>query len=143
MRYQGDTSRGTGIDAQGNCNEFDGFSVVAFGNLPTDADTITLGGACQSYYVRQDAWDELAESNIKLNKADATWTTSATSDSCKNRYGVETVMTHERGHTFGLDDLSEANHRNLTMSGLINGPCQDSENTLGEGDADGLNVKYP
>ncbi len=143
MSYQGDTSRGTGIDAQGNCTDYDGFSVVAFGDLPAEPNKITLGGACQSYFKRQDAWDELAESNIKLNKKDATWTTDAASDSCVKRFGVEPVMTHERGHTFGLDDLSEADHANLTMSGMINGPCQFSENTLGRGDASGLNVKYP
>lgn len=143
MSYQGDTSRGTGISAQGGCTDYDGFSVVAFGDLPTPENKITLGAACQSYRLRANAWDELAESNIKLNKVDATWTTSATSDTCRNRYGLETVMTHERGHTFGLDDISESSHANLTMSGMINGPCQSSEVTLGRGDAGGLNVKYP
>ncbi len=58
------------------------------------------------------------------------------------RYDVESTMTHERGHTFGLGDVSEASHPNLTMSSKSNGPCQTSERTLGKGDAIGLNRKY-
>jgi hypothetical protein len=51
-------------------------------------------------------------------------------------------MTHERGHTLGLGDVSEAYHPNLTMSSQTNGPCQTSERTLGRGDAIGLHSKY-
>jgi hypothetical protein len=56
--------------------------------------------------------------------------------SCEGRYDVEGVMTHERGHTFGLDHVSEDEHGRLTMSTAMNGPCQDSERTLD------LNAKY-
>jgi hypothetical protein len=143
LSYQGNTSRGTGIDAQGNCVDYDGVSVVNFGDLPATSDSTRLATACQAYIIRDDAWDELTESNIKFNKVDAAWTDSPLADSCRNRYGVEPVMTHERGHTFGLDHASpESEHRNLSLSPLINGPCQNSESTLGRGDANGLNVKY-
>jgi hypothetical protein len=51
-------------------------------------------------------------------------------------------MTPERGHTFGLGDVSESSHGNLTMSYESNGPYQISERALGRGDAVGLNRKY-
>jgi len=51
-------------------------------------------------------------------------------------------MTHERGHTFGLGDLSESNHGALTMSGEIEGPCKMGVRTLGKGDIKGLENKY-
>jgi hypothetical protein len=50
-------------------------------------------------------------------------------------------MTHERGHTFGLGDVSESSHANPTMSSASNGSCQISERTLGKGNAKGLNRK--
>jgi hypothetical protein len=66
-----------------------------------------------------------------------------TAASCRNRYDLEAVMTHERGHTFGLNHVSESGHGNLTMSTQINGPCQLTERTLGWGDVLGLDNKYP
>ncbi len=62
--------------------------------------------------------------------------------SCRGLQDVESTVTHERGHTFGLGDVSESSHPNLTMSSESNGPCQTSERTLGRGDAVGLNRKY-
>jgi predicted Zn-dependent protease len=55
---------------------------------------------------------------------------------------VKAVMTHERGHTFGINHVSETSHKNMTMSPNINGPCQDSESTLGLGDVEGLRALY-
>lgn len=62
--------------------------------------------------------------------------------SCRGRYDVESSMTHERGHTFGLGEASESRHGKLTMSSESNGTCQTSERSLGKGDAYGLNRKY-
>jgi hypothetical protein len=62
--------------------------------------------------------------------------------SCNHRYDLESTVTHERGHTFGLGHVSESNHGNLTMSSASNGACQFSERTLGRGDVLGLANKY-
>ncbi len=39
--------------------------------------------------------------------------------------------------------VSESDHRNLTISPIINGPCQAAERSLGRGDVLGLDGKYP
>lgn len=52
------------------------------------------------------------------------------------------VMTHERGHTYGIAHVAESTHKNLTMSTAINGKCQVSESTLGYGDVLALRAVY-
>ena len=93
--------------------------------------------ACTNYY----AGGRATASDIRINTG-PNWTTAPTASSCKNRYDLESVLTHERGHTFGLGHVSESTHGNLTMSTRSNGPCQASERTPGRGDVLGLDGKY-
>ncbi len=137
MRYQGGTSRSVDINSDGSCNANDGKSVVGFGDLPDG----TLAYACVASWVVDNAPDRVASSDIRLNKEEYGWTTRVRS-SCSGRYDVESSVTHERGHTFGLGEASEGSHGNLTMSEDSNGACQTSERSLGRGDARGLNSKY-
>lgn len=44
--------------------------------------------------------------------------------------------------TDGLAHVDESTHGNLTMSPLINGPCQSQEITLGQGDVQGMLALY-
>jgi len=135
LRYQGGTSRSVDINSNGSCNANDGKSVIGFGDLPDG----TLAYACVASWVVNNAPDRVASSDIRLNKEDYSWFTRG---SCSGRYDVESSVTHERGHTFGLGEASEGSHRNLTMSEDSNGACQTSERSLGRGDAKGLNSKY-
>lgn len=68
------------------------------------------------------------------------WTIAVT-PSCRKRWSVEAVLTHELGHTFGVGHVSEDEHGALTMSEVIRA-CQASEVTLGLGDILGLQSKY-
>ena len=130
-QYQGRTSTGTDINATGGCNARDGVSVTGFGDLP--------GGTLALTCTWSTSAGEAVESDARINKAEFTWTTDANSASCSNRYGLEAIMTHERGHTFGLGHVAAGSA--LTMRPGF-GPCDGSASTLGLGDVRGLRQKY-
>jgi hypothetical protein len=130
--YEGRTTHGVQITSAAGCTGGNGHNTVAFGDLPSGV----LGVACSWFSNGQ-----MLESDVRLNKADFKWVAEIGSG-CSNRWSVEAVMTHEMGHVFGLAHVGEANHGNLTMSTAINGPCQNSEASLGLGDVRGLRAKY-
>ena len=134
--YEGGTNRSVDINANASCKSNDFNSVVGFGDLPSRYTAF----ACVWVWV-QDGPNRVAHSDIRLNKGDHSWTTRVTG-SCRGRYDVESSMTHERGHTYGLGEAPENGHGKLTMSAQSNGTCQVSERSLGRGDALGLNRKY-
>jgi hypothetical protein len=132
--YEGKTGRGTNIEGL-SCGTNDENSVVAFGDLPSGILAVTCN------------WDRYNDNNtvasdIKINKQGVRWTTSPRSRSCRDMWDLEGVMTHERGHTFGMGHVPETGHGNLTMSTNINGTCQMAERSLGRGDVLGLGRKY-
>ena len=131
--YKGRTSTSTQVTADGGCKNGDGKNVVGFGDLPAGY----LGIACVWF----DGEGHALEADVRLNKADHTWVVDIGAG-CNNRWSVEAVATHERGHVFGLNHVSEAAHGNLTMSPAINGPCQNAEATLGRGDVKALRARY-
>jgi hypothetical protein len=137
LRYEGGTRRSVDIDSDATCNSSDGKSVIGFGDLPSGYTAF----ACVSTWVDNNALNRVASSDIRLNKYDHAWTARVTG-SCQRRYDIESSVTHERGHTFGLGEAPESSHGNLTMSAETNGPCQISERSLGRGDVRGLNSKY-
>jgi hypothetical protein len=124
------------VGADGTCGANDYKRVLGFGHLPGGY----TGNACAWSWI-QERPDRINSSDVLLNKADYAWTANAT-DSCRGRQDIESTMTHERGHTFGWGEVSEAYYPNLTMSSQSNGPCQTFERTLGRGDAIDLNSKY-
>jgi hypothetical protein len=131
QHYDGTTATGPNIHDNGTCGSADGLSVVAFGALPNAA----LGVTCTWY-----SQGVALETDIRLNRGDHAWYTTKPVG-CNNRFDLQGVMTHERGHSFGLAHVSEASHGALTMSEAI-GPCDSSARTLGLGDVRGLREKY-
>lgn len=135
--YEGYSPARAGVGADSRCTGNDRTSVVSFGDLGSK----TFATTC-TYYAFKRGFDKVTSSDVKINKADRRWTTKPRARSCKRSIDLEGVMTHERGHTFGLRHVAEKTHRDLTMSPIINGPCQASERSLGRGDVLGLDRKY-
>ena len=111
------------------CLPSDGRNMVAFGLMPSGV----LAGTCN-----HGSGSRIVESDVLLNSS-MRW--YATGTSCSSRFGLQPVMTHERGHTFGLGHVDEGRHPTLTMSEAV-APCDGSASTLGLGDMLGLEALY-
>ena len=129
--YEGSTTKLANVGTDSSCKSSDGTSVVAFGDLAST----DLGITCW-----WSSGNDIQEADFKLNKIEFTWTIDIGSK-CQVKYVVEDVATHEFGHVFGLDSVSEILHPSLTMS-LVMLPCQRAETTLGLGDILGLEALY-
>lgn len=131
--YNGSTSRRADVDnGTNNCNARDQANVRDFGDLGSGVLALTC-----TWYVLVSY--EIQETDIRFN-TDFSW--DALPEPCSTEYDVEAVATHEWGHAFGQSHVSESGHGLLTMSTASEGPCQDSERTLGRGDFLGLVNKY-
>lgn len=136
--YMGRTKKSTGIKLLSSSIScaFDGKNVVEFGALPPGY----LGLACTRASTTGGPW-YIDEADIRLQKG-ATWTTSPDVTACFNRYDLQGVMAHERGHAFGLAHTDgEVTHIPQTMY-PSSGPCSSYARTLGSGDHAGLSALY-
>jgi hypothetical protein len=137
ISYDGSTRDHAQVGTGGSCTGNDRNTVVSFGRLPKTALAVTC-----TVVALEDGYDRVHWSDIMINKTNFNWTTRPEVRSCRGKYDLESTVTHERGHTFGLGHVSESSHAKLTMSDRSNGPCQSSERSLGRGDAMGLGNKY-
>ena len=129
--YMDDTKRTPCTDTP------DGVNTVAFGTIPADLSSDVIAYTCP-YYGGPDS-DIAYEADIVINDQ-IPWALSA--DDCFLQILLQPTITHEAGHVFGLDHVSERQHSELTMSTTINGECDDDESTLGLGDMLGLESLY-
>jgi len=138
ISYTGRTSLGVQINNNATCqDDGNGTSSVGFGTLPQG----TLGYSCVWDRLLGRPWWTAEEADVRLNSTEHQWVANL-GPNCSGKWSIEGVMTHERGHSFGLGHVSEENHKWLTMSTKINGTCQNREATLGLGDVRGLEEKY-
>lgn len=109
-------------------------NVVGFGKLPRSSGVL----AVMCPYGDPDEVPAYAHILINLNVA---WSLSP--ETCTRRQqDLETTLTHEVGHVFGLGHVGERRHGDLTMSPVSNGACDTEELSLGLGDVLGLEELY-
>jgi len=124
-KYLGTTTRAP------NCASRDNHNVVGFGKL----DFGVLAVTC--YWINGG---KIVEADMKITTRES-WALSMAS--CHgNMPLLESTITHEAGHVFGLDHVGERQHGRLTMSPYLDGPCENNEATLGLGDMLGLESMY-
>jgi hypothetical protein len=138
LSYEGRTSARAQLNASAQCSGPDGQTVVSFGRMQNGS----LAAHCTAWVQDPDGPERVISSDILINKKHYSWTTNPGARSCRSKYDLASVVTHERGHTYGLGHVSEGSHGKLTMSERINGTCQASERSLGRGDVLGLGRKY-
>jgi len=118
-------------------DEGDGVNVIGFGRMPRDLGVDLIAVTCPYTFIQTD---EIAEADVIISE-DIDWALSL--DTCSGMQELlESTVTHELGHVFGLAHVSERRHGDLTMSPRSNGPCDDSESSLGLGDVLGLEELY-
>lgn len=141
--YLGGTPRGAAnINADGSVCSYlpaDGINVVAWRTMPTTGLSARLAVACTLRNM-EGAGPNVVEAEWALNRA-FVWD-ETTLDGCSNAWVISSVMTHEWGHTVGLDHADEATHGLQTMSTKINAPCGNDEQTLAQGEVDAMIIKY-
>jgi hypothetical protein len=128
--YDGITSRKPSIGSMGRCTRSDGFNVIGFGDLPFGVLAVT----CTRFENGR-----IIETDVRINTR-FDWALSKAS--CFGEELLEPTMTHELGHSFGLDHVGERRHGRLTMSTASDGSCSNAESTLGLGDMLGLEQLY-
>ncbi len=132
--YVGDTAVDTNIAGSPiGCLKNDGASVIDFGPLEAPAAAINCSWSFES-----GAVDDLVEADIRIDD-NSNWTTDLSS--CNNKYDLQGIATHERGHTFGLAHVTSA-HGNLTMTTFGLPECSKAYRTWGRGDVRGLRQLY-
>lgn len=118
------------------CGPRDGSGVVSFGSIRNG----TLAAQC-SYTsgTAPDGRPATVESDIEINSGSYSWTTNPDASGCSNKFDVQDTVTHEFGHGYGLDHVTDSK---LTMSGDAGIPCNKRARTLGLGDVRGLEAMY-
>ena len=122
--FAGTTAAAPGVSASGGCGVADRTSVTGWKSLTSGALAVT----CTRW---AGTGNVVTESDAALNTRYA-WVTGTAA--CSNALDLQGVVTHERGHTFGLGHAPDAD---LTMYPSL--PyCDPKWRTLGRGDLLGL-----
>ncbi|HEY4241233.1 MAG TPA: matrixin family metalloprotease [Kofleriaceae bacterium] len=142
INYLGRTTLGVNVTASGTCGTRDGHSVVAFADFNGNAPENLIAATCT--YTQQGHGDgriTAVESDIRLQRYNVIyWYTGSCDEFAGDLYfDLQSVMTHERGHSFGL--AHAVNSPNLTMYPEIE-YCDRGDATLGLGDMLGLEAIY-
>jgi len=128
--FTGTTTKAPGITSDANCQSGPD-QVNVTGWKPLTANGVLAVTCTYSFSGSNDVADSDAAINSKFR-----WVTSAAG--CNGAYDLQGVMTHERGHTYGLGHPAAVSaNGGLTMYPSVRA-CDFSKRTLGRGDLLGL-----
>ncbi|MBG0833353.1 matrixin family metalloprotease [Planomonospora sp. ID67723] len=132
QKYGGTTKRTAAVSSASTaaCGREDGYSVVSWKRLGSTALAVTC-----TWWTRSGG---VVSSDIVINTRYRWFTTQPSR--CASTYDVRSVMTHEWGHTFGLNHVSPARHGTQVMASTI--PACSSTRTLGAGDHNAMRKLY-
>lgn len=132
--YQGTTSRYANIDSNGNCtsNFPDGQNTVSWG--PFTGSAYSANTLAETCYTWSGSYMTEADIYIGSNMG----IVDSYPSPCSNKYDLQSVVTHEWGHAFGL--AHETSGPDEVMY-EIKYACQYRRH-LGEGDYIGMNSLY-
>ena len=139
------------VDGQATCGARDSRNVLDTDDLPGGFLEATLAAFCIWTETRHGR-TEAVEADLRFNNGDYSWTYDPLSPDCdpdptlppdpiRWKYDVESIMTHEVGHVYGLVNLSSFDDLNLTMFPAIR-RCSGNLRTLGLGDVLGMKALY-
>jgi len=139
IHYLGRTQRGVNVTKDATCAAGDQHSVVAFRDL-NDSLSGVLAATCTYTVAAHDHFRTAVESDIRIARTNFNWFVDGPCDPVKNpaKFSLEAVLTHERGHSFGLAHVANSK---LTMNPTISA-CSVQPSNLGKGDMLGLEVLY-
>lgn len=130
--YAGTTTTGVNITTAGSCGTTDSYNISQWLGMSVSG---LLGLTCTWY---NSSTHIAAYSDMALNYNFSWWNGSG---SCSGYYDAQSVATHERGHTFGLDHVDPSTHYYETMTTTMPS-CDSSKRTLAAGDQGGLTATY-
>ena len=137
QRFDGDTDRRAAVTPDGGCGQRDGHNVVSFGKLPDAVLAIT----CLWWIPGRDGSDgRTVEADILVNESPGRFALTPPSD-CLDRWDLESALTHEFGHVYGLGHVPAARHPGLTMGDALP-PCDIAHRSLGLGELQMLRAHY-
>ncbi|MGE5827719.1 MAG: hypothetical protein ACM30G_05055 [Micromonosporaceae bacterium] len=146
------TLRGNFINENGQttCGVSDGENVLDTNDLAGGTFEAFLAGYCV-WTENHDGLAQATSADLSFNNGDYNWTYHPTTDPLCDpapppdpqrwRYDVESTMTHEAGHVFGLVNLAEIEDLNQTMFPGVR-RCSGHFRTLGRGDVLGMRALY-
>ncbi|MFI5955335.1 matrixin family metalloprotease [Cryptosporangium sp. NPDC051539] len=131
--YGGATAAAVQVGAAGNCTGNDGRNVIGW----RAGSGRWLGMTC-TYFKSINGRKTVTGTDTALNTQYKFFTSAK---SCSGAYDLQSVVLHERGHSLGLNHVSQASHASAVMTPAL-APCSVGKRSLGLGDYRGLAATY-
>jgi hypothetical protein len=129
QQFAGTTREVAQVSANASCTGNDGRSVVSWGTLPPSY----LAYTCVYY---QPSTGRVLSADVLIDNRAHQWFTTPPAN-CAYMFDLGSVMTHERGHTAGLNHVDQTTLGAQTMSPKTL-PCDTTKRLLAAGDLAGL-----